>query len=95
MRLIQTIRGDGFIVQPNGEERATRYELQIYESQISARHQGDPTASFPGLKSIRGHVSAVHWFGVDGLVLRMEDGRKLRFHFKNSGGSIWANGGFE
>jgi hypothetical protein len=49
-------------------------------------------ATIPGMKSIEGRVSPVRFFGDPDLTLELQDGRKLRFFFKDMHGSIAARG---
>jgi hypothetical protein len=94
MRHIETIRGKG-IVTSNGGEQAVQHELEIYQDDIRVRTREDPNGSIPGMKSIRGWIKPICFFGEDTLVLTMQDGRKLPFFFTDSRGSIRAKGGFE
>ncbi len=77
---MKTWKGNGFIVHPSGDERAIYYELREYQSGT--------------LTETKGYVRPVpeDWVGVmNGLILKMEGGRKVPFFFLDSKGSVRIN----
>jgi hypothetical protein len=91
MRHIDTMKGKGTVTSNNGKKVAVQYELSVYQDEIPAGNLLDPHATIPGLKTVRGSVSPVCFFGENGLLLEMQDGRKLKFFFSDSQGSIALN----
>jgi hypothetical protein len=49
---------------------------------------GNPHATIPGLKDVRGSVTPVCFFGENDLTLAMKDGRRLKFFFTDGVGTI-------
>jgi hypothetical protein len=73
---MKTLKGNGFIIHPSGDEFAVQYDLLEYKSGT--------------LTETMGRVTPVpkDWVCVmNGLVLKIEDGRKLPFFFLDSNGS--------
>lgn len=91
MRHLETMNGRGIMTSNAGEQVAVGYELHVYQDEIHAGTLDNPGAALPGLKEIRGTVQPVRFFGENGLTLEMEDGRKLKFFFTVTQGSIAPN----
>jgi hypothetical protein len=87
MRMIERIAGKGTVSGDGGDPTPVQYDLQIFQEQIPARTMDAPNATIPGMKTIRGSVQPV-CSDQSGLILEMKDGRKLKFFFKDSHGSI-------
>jgi hypothetical protein len=85
------MKGHGTMTSHAGEQVAVRYELHVYEDEIHAGTLDNPGATLPGLKEIRGTIQPVRFFGENGLTLKMEDGRSLKFFFTDTHGSIALN----
>ena len=85
MRHIEAHSGEGTVTAPDGQSVSVSYRLDIFENEIP-----DTT---PGLKSIEGKVLPLCFFGQAGLILKIADGRTLRFYFANAEGKIVACGG--
>ena len=85
------MKGNGTVTANNGEQVAVRYEVHVYQDQIPIRTMSDPQTIMPGSKEYRGVIQPVRFFGENGLTLEMKDGRKLKFSFTNSRGSIALN----
>jgi hypothetical protein len=93
--LVETMKGRGMVTSPSGEKVPVTYNLRVDQKQIHAGSLNDATATIPGMKTISGTVLLVHSFGVNGLLLEMEDGRRVRFFFTDMHGSMATNGGIE
>ena len=91
MRHIERMNGRGTVTSNSGEQVAARYDLDVYQDEIHAGTLVNPGATIPGLKEITGVIQPVRFFGENGLLLEMEDGRKLKFFFTDSRGSIALN----
>jgi len=91
MRHLETMKGRGTMTSNAGEKVAVRYELHAYQNEIDAGSLNNPGATIPGMKRITGTVQPVSFFGENGLTLEMEDGRKLKFFFTDTAGSIALN----
>ena len=91
MRHIETMDGGGTVTSGSGEQKSVRYELHVYQHEISAATRENPHATIPGMKDIRGRVEPLCFFGENGLTLEMQDGRKLKFFFTDSRGNIALN----
>ncbi len=91
MRSIETMRGTGTVTANNGEAVGVRYELHVLQQEIPAGTLQNPHATIPGLREIRGRIEPVCFFGESGLILEMQDGRKLKFFFIESSGAIALN----
>ena len=83
MKHVETMRGKGTVTAKGGETAAVRYELNVYQEEIPCGAHDHPFATIPGLKTIQGIVEPVCFFGEDGLLLTMQDGRKQKFFFTN------------
>lgn len=81
MRLIDTIRGNGFIVSETQGRNPVQYELEIWQKEV----RNDPFPPIPGMEQIRGSVYPAHAFVGEEITLELQDGRKLRFFYTNSG----------
>ena len=91
MRHLETMKGRGTMTSNAGERVAVQYELKVYQNEIDAGSLNNPGATIPGMKRITGTVQPVRFFGENGLTLEMQDGRKLKFFFTDSHGSIALN----
>jgi hypothetical protein len=91
MRHVETMKGSGTVTPSSGEAVAVRYELHVYQKEIPAGTLANPHATIPGMKEIQGRIQPVCFFGEDGLLLQMQDGRKLKFFFTDSSGAIALN----
>ena len=91
MRHIETMKGRGTMTSNSGEQVAVRYELHAYQDEVHAGTLANPGATIPRMREIRGTVQPVRFFGENGLTLEMQDGRKLRFFFTDTHGSIALN----
>jgi len=85
------MKGSGTVTSGGGERVAVQYELHVYQKEIPAGNLLDPNSTIPGLKRYEGWVSPVCFFGENGLLLEMQDGRKLKFFFTDGNGSIALN----
>lgn len=79
MRFIEAMKGTGAMTSNAGERVPVQYELHVYQEQIPAGTMQSPHATVPRMKEIRGTVLPVRFFGESGLLLEMQDGRKLKF----------------
>lgn len=91
MQTTESISGTGTVTTPKGEVATVKYEIQIWQSQISVGNLSNPTAMVPGLPTISGRVSPVRFFGTETLTLNLEDGRTAKFIYKDSNGNIHVN----
>lgn len=91
MRHVERVNGRGTVTSNSGERVAVRYDLNVYQDEIHAGTLAKPGATIPGLNEITGVIQPVRFFGENGLLLEMEDGRKLKFFFTDSTGSIALN----
>ena len=87
-RHLGTLRGDGTVTSNGGEKARVHYDLEDYQEESEASPPGSPGEAILGLREIRGVVSPVRFFGEYELLLELEDGRRLEFHYTNSRGSI-------
>ena len=88
MRHVETMSGRGTITAGTGEPVMVDYELHVLLDEIYA---GPDSPPIPGMKDIQGIIQPVRFFGENGLLLEMQDGRKLRFSFRDTNGSIALN----
>jgi hypothetical protein len=88
---IENMNGRGTVTSNIGEEIAVRYDLHVYQDEIHPGTLANPGATLPGLKEITGVIQPVRFFGENGLLLEMADGRRLKFFFTDSRGSIALN----
>jgi hypothetical protein len=88
MRVIERLNGAGTVMSPSGALTPVRYDLQVLQEEISAGTLEHPHATIPGLKSIRGQIQPVCFFGETELTLEMNDARKMKFFFRDGHGSI-------
>ena len=95
MRHIETMRGTGTATSPNGQSQPVSYHLDAHQDEIRAGSFDNPNATIPGMKSITGWVNPVCFFGENGVVLEMEDGRKMKFFFRDMAGNIGFSGWVE
>ena len=91
MRHLETMKGHRTMTSNAGEQVRVQYELHVYQEEIDAGGLNNPGATIPGMKEIRGTVQPVRFFGENGLTLEMQDGRKLKFFFSDTHGSIALN----
>lgn len=91
MRHLETMKGRGTVTANNGDQFGAQYELRVYQDEIDAGSLNNPGATIPGMKTIQGVVQPVRFFGENGLTLEMQDGRKLKFLFTDTHGSIALN----
>jgi hypothetical protein len=87
MRCMESMEGRGIVTADDGQKVSVEYELNVYQEGIPAGSMADPHATIPRFKDIRGRIKPVCYFG-QVLRLEMEDGRKLRFSFKDTDGNI-------
>ena|ERR1035441_6669386 len=87
-RLLETMKGNGTVTANSGEQFAVRYELHVYQDEIPVRTLSDPPTTMPGLKEYRGVIRPVRFFSESGLLLEMQDKRKLTFVFTDMRGTI-------
>jgi hypothetical protein len=88
MRHIENMRGSGTVAAPNGESQSVSYNLDAYQNEIPVgSHE-----TIPGMKQITGRINPVCFFGQNGVVLQMQDGRKMKFFFKDMTGAIGFSG---
>ena len=85
------MKGRGKVTGNEGKQVAVQYELDVYQDDIPAGNLLDPSATIPGLKRFEGWVLPVCFFAENGLLLEMQDGRKLKFAFTDSQGAIALN----
>jgi hypothetical protein len=90
MRHIEPLSGEGTVTAPNEQTVSVRYRVDILEDEVPVRTLNGTT---PGKKSIQGRIEPLCFFGRAGLILRMADGRTLRFYFADADGNIVACGG--
>jgi len=90
-QLLETMKGKGTVRSNGGEQVPVQYEVNVYQDQIPIKTLAGPPSTIPGLKEYRGVVRPVCFFAESGLLLEMQDGRKLKFFFKNTQGSIAMN----
>jgi|NGEPerStandDraft_6_1074524.scaffolds.fasta_scaffold123790_2 hypothetical protein len=83
-RLLETMKGTGTVTANSGEQIAVRYELHVYQDEVPVGTMENPHATMPGLKEYRGVIQPVRFFSESGLLLEMQDGRKLKFFFTDS-----------
>lgn len=95
MQHLETIKGRGTMTSSSGEKVPVTYDLSVDQEEIGAGSLNFPTATIPGMKSISGTVLPVRFFGENGLLLEMTDGRTLTFFFTDTHGSIATNGWIE
>jgi hypothetical protein len=68
-----------------------RSQLEAYETEIPVgSHQ-----TIPGTKHMTGRIKPVCFFGQNGVVLQMQDGRKMKFFFTDMTGTIGFSGWVE
>ena len=93
MKNVETMRGNGTVTANSGQTTAVRYELRVYQEEIPCGTLDDPHATIPGLNTIQGLVEPVCFFGENDLLLTLQDGRKQKFFFTDSEGSVRGSGG--
>jgi hypothetical protein len=86
------MRGPGTVTAKGGQTAAVRYELHVYQDEIPCGTLDRPLATIPGLKAIQGMIEPVCFFGENGLLLTMQDGRKQKFFFTDEKGSVCGSG---
>jgi hypothetical protein len=86
MQHIETLSGEGSVTAPDGQSLSVSYRLDIFEDL-------NESGTTPGKKSIQGKVLPLCFFGRAGLILKMADGRTLRFYFADAAGKIVACSG--
>jgi hypothetical protein len=91
MRRLETMAGRGIVTSRSGEKVAVCYDLRVCQDQPDGKTPDRRDATIVGTKRIEGMVEPVCFFEEYGLILEMEDGRKLRFFFTNGQGYIAAN----
>ncbi len=88
MRVVENLQGSGRVTNLAGIDYRAEYCLEILQQDWVVRSQDQEEGQIvPGLKTILGQVEPALFLGEEGL-LELEDGRKLRFFFKNSRGEI-------
>ncbi|MDO8682603.1 MAG: hypothetical protein Q7N50_03885 [Armatimonadota bacterium] len=88
MRHIETMKGNGTVTTDDGQEVVVCYKLDVYQREMQSSALKDSyTSPVLGLKHCEGTIEPVCFFGQT-LTLEMEDGRKLRFFFKDTSGTI-------
>src|SRR6266487_1502335 len=85
MRHIERLDGSGTVTSSRGDQKPVRYDVHIYQEEISVGSLENPNATIPGMKDIRGGVDPVCFFGDKDLTLEMKDGRKVKFFFTHRG----------
>jgi len=84
-QLIENIKGKDIATAPDGTSQEVTYDFDVYEEMIPAANQ----AMIPsGLKEIRGRISPACFFNVRGVILQMEDGRKMSLVVTDTRGSL-------
>jgi hypothetical protein len=83
---VETITGKGTVTledDPSEEwsKMPVDYELEIWQEQISTPLMGNPSASVPGMKQIRGWIHPQCCAVGDIATLELNDGRKLKFFY--------------
>jgi hypothetical protein len=81
---VETMRGGGTVESKTGAVISVKYDLRTVQENVRGTNVG-------GLKDVKGWVRPVSNFGENGLLLTMQDGRKLKFFFADSDGSIALN----
>jgi hypothetical protein len=94
-RLIDTIEDSGTVTSGSGEHATVHYVLHVYQKEIAAGHAQDGNATIAGLTSYEGRVSPVCFALGQDLTLELQDGRKLKFFFKDTRGSIATKGALQ
>ena len=93
MRKVETMNGRGTVQDSDGESVQVQYELDVYQEDLPAgTPRNNPHTTVPGMKEVRGIVTPVCFFGADKLLLTMQDGRRLRFFFTDTHGSVRGSG---
>ena len=92
MRHIETLSGEGTVTASDAQTVSVRYRLDIFEDEIPDTTR-TASGTLLGLKKIEGKVLPLCFFGRAGLILKMPDGRTLRFYFADADGKIVACGG--
>jgi len=88
MQHVERMNGSGTVTSVSGDQKPVQYDLHVYQEEISVRTLENPNATIPGMKDIRGRVDPVCFFGDSDLTLEMKDGRKMKFFFTDSRGTI-------
>ena len=91
MKVLEKMRGKGVLTDERGEKQKVSYDLRQIQDEIAVG-PGEPPLL--GLKSVVGTVlPVVAMWGTN--VLEMSDGRKLKFFYRHSNGSIAPTGPIE
>jgi hypothetical protein len=89
-RLLEELRGVGEIQAGTHVLRSTPYQLEVWGEESDASHLARPVIE--GHIDITGISEAVVLAGPEGLVLKLEDGRRLPFSITDTGGKIIGRG---
>ena len=82
----EMVAGTGVVLDSNHQQKVVYYRLYLDQEQIST----PPARKSPRRNTIRGVVQPVCFFDDTNLTLQMQDGRKVKFFFTDSAGSIVA-----
>lgn len=91
MRVLERMRGRGVLTDEIGEKQKVTYDLQQVQDEIAVGRGESPLL---GLKSVVGIVLPVIAMGGCNA-LEMSDGRKFKFFYRHSDGSITSTGPIE
>lgn len=92
MQHIETLSGEGTVTTPDGQSVSVSYRLDIFEDELPVGTLNE-SGTTPVPKRIEGVVLPLCFFGRAGLILKMADGRTLRFYFADADGKLVACGG--
>jgi hypothetical protein len=97
-RFIEALTGVGDIYAGDILLRAgATYHLSLWSDDDGAQRNSDPpiAVTIEGNVSITGIAEAVVLAGPDNLTLKLQDGRRLAFLLKNTGGEIVGRSGLQ
>ncbi len=94
MRILESLTGKGTVISRDGTRTPVEYELQVLQDEVPAGHLDDPHASIPGLKSVHGRVLPALSLG-EMATLELKDGRRAKFFWRDSRGSVTVSGPIE
>src|SRR5688500_11707258 len=97
-KLIDSIRGKGKVFKDDKPVLDVNYAIRIYQEMLQTRDE-----VIPGMKRFEGQLDTKEPQEISRLmmapgdneyVLKLEDGRRLKFLFSSNDGTIQATGGF-
>lgn len=89
-RELERLRGEGIVTEESGKTYSATYDLRRTQDELSCRTKSSGDPPMLTTKNILGRVLPVNSF--EGYkTLQMADGRRLKFFYTHSDGSIALN----